>query len=271
MPQEVKYIDIRRVIKESDSVILKKLPDFVISAIIMIVRQNEMNRILNKYSNDIGKDFLPKIIEEFNLNLEIDGLENLPENGRCFFVSNHPFGIIDGLVLTRIITQKYGNVKSIANEAFLKIPQLTPFIAAVNVFGQSSKEYVAALDEIYKADFPISHFPSGEVSRVYDGKIQDNVWQKSFITKAISSKRDIVPFHFHGRNSNLFYTIFLIRKVFGIKADIELILLPHEMFKKRNKTIKVQIGKPIPWHTFDKTHSHAEWARKVQSESYDFN
>lgn len=265
MAQEVKYIDIRKSIKEGDSALLKRLPDIVIRAIILVVRQNEMNRILNKYSNDIGKDFLPKIIEEFNLKLEIGGVENLPDNGRCFFVSNHPFGIIDGLVLTRIITQKYGNVKSIANEAFLKIPQLKPFIAAVNVFGQSSKEYVAALDEIYKADMPISHFPSGEVSRIYNWKIQDNVWQKSFISKAVSSKRDVVPLHFHGRNSNLFYLIFLTRKLLGIKADIELILLPREMFLKKNKTIKVQIGKPIPWQTFDSSLTHAEWARHLQN------
>jgi hypothetical protein len=41
------------------------------------------------------------------------------------------------------------------------------------------------------------------------------------------------------------------------------------MFKKRNKTIKVKIGKPIPCQKFDKTFSHFEWAQKVRKHVYD--
>ena len=55
----------------------------------------------------------------------------------------------------------------------------------------------------------------------------------------------------------------------GIKVNIELILLPGEMFKKRNKTIKVKIGIPIPYQKFDKTFSHFEWAQKVRKHVYD--
>ena len=265
MTDSKQYIDLKKVIKESDSPLLKKLPTFVITILARIIKQDEINYILNKYPDARGKDFLPKIIEELNLNLHIEGEENLPESGRCIFVSNHPFGIIDGLVLTRIITGKYGNVQSIANDAFLNIPQLSPLIVAVNVFGRSSKERVALLNEVYKSDLPISHFPSGEVSRIYNWKIQDNLWQKSFITKAISSQRDIVPFHFQGRNSSLFYFIYIFRKAFRIDLDLELMLLPREMFRKRNKTIKVSIGKPIPWQSFSDARSHSEWARHLQS------
>lgn len=269
MPEKVKYIDIKRVINQNNSVLLKKLPRFVVRFIILIVRQDQMNSILNKYSNDTGKYFLPKIIEEFNLNLEIEGIENLPERGKCFFVANHPFGIIDGLVLTRIITRKYGTVRAIANEVFMIIPQLRPLIAAVNVFDHSSREYITALNEVYNQEVPISHFPSGEVSRRYDGKVQDSDWQKSFITKAISSKRDIVPVFFYGRNSKLFYLVYITRQLFGIKPNIELMLLPHEMFKKRNKTIKVKIGQAISYQMFDKSLTHLEWAQKVRSQVYD--
>lgn len=266
---EKKYIDIAKIIEESDAGVLKKLPKFIIKLIARIIRQNEMNRILTKYEDYTGVDFLPKMIEEFNLKLEIEGKENLPKNGKCFFASNHPYGILDGLILTLTVSEKYGTLKAIGNDAFMFLPQLRPLIATVNVFGRSSKEYIKALEDTYNSDVPITHFPAGVVSRKYDGKVQDSEWQKSFITKAISCKRDIVPFHFLGKNTRLFYLIFVLRQFLGIKLNIELLLLPREMFKKRNKTIKLIIGKPIPYSMFDKSLSHIEWAQKVRSLVYD--
>ncbi|MCZ2417699.1 MAG: 1-acyl-sn-glycerol-3-phosphate acyltransferase, partial [Burkholderiales bacterium] len=209
-----KYIDIEKTIRESDSELLTRIPPYAIKWIQSIVKQDEINHILNKYSDYSGKEFLDKIIKEFNVTIEVEGKENLPENDKCFFVANHPYGILDGLILTYIVSEKYGRLKAIANDAFMLIPQLHPFIAAVNVYGRSSKAYIKALDDTFAMDIPITHFPSGEVSRVYNKKIQDTVWQKSFIKKAISSDRAIVPIYISGRNSALFYTIFLFRRLF---------------------------------------------------------
>ena len=183
-------------------------------------------------------------------------------------MANHPYGILDGLILTYIVSEKYGRLKDIANDAFMLIPQLHPFIAAVNVYGRSSKAYIKALDDTFAMDIPITHFPSGEVSRVYNKKIQDTVWQKSFIKKAISSDRAIVPIYISGRNSALFYTIFLFRRLFHIEVNLELMLLPREIFKKRNKTVKVIIGEQIPHQLFVETKSHQDWAQEVRSRVY---
>jgi len=265
----MKYINIATFIKDSNSRQLKRLPGFVIKWIEKIILQEKMNQILTKYSDYKGLEILTKIIEELNIRIEVEGKENLPENGRCFFLSNHPFGLIDGLVLTKIVGDKYHMLKSIGNEAFMYVPHLKPFIAAVNVFGKNPREYIAVLENIYDSDVPITHFPSGEVSRIYGGKIQDCQWHKSFITKAISYKRDIVPFYIYGRNSRFFYFISAVRRVLGIKTYIELIMLPREMFRKKNKIIKVIIGKIIPYEKFDRTFSHWDWADEVRKCVYD--
>jgi putative hemolysin len=264
----MKYIDVASSIKESDSEFLKKLPDFVIRFFEKIIKQDELNRILEKYKDCEGADFHRSIMKEFNLTFEIEGLENLPENERCFFLSNHPFGIIDGMALTKTVLEKYGTFKAIGNEAFRFVPNLRPYIALVNPYGISSKAHVTQLEQVYKSSVAITHFPAGEVSRRYEGKIQDRPWHKSFIARAISCQRDIVPFYFHGRNSNLFYSINLVRRAFGINLNIELMLLPREMFLKRNKTIKFKIGKPIPWQKFDSTMTHVQWAQKVKEHVY---
>jgi putative hemolysin len=267
----MKNIDLTHIIKNGDSKLLKSFPDFVIKILEKIIRQKKLNQIMNKYSEFEGVDFLPKVIEELNIKIEVEGQENLPENGRCVFVANHPFGMVDALSLIHTIAHKYGNVKAIGNEVFIFIPNLKPIIANVSVFGKNSRKNMNELESVYASDVPITNFPYGLVSRIHNFKIHDLAWKKSFITKAISSQRNVVPIKFYGRNSILFYTVYLIRKALGIKATLELALLPREMFKKKGKTIKMKIGKPIPYQTFDNSLTHNQWAQWLRSEVYNLN
>jgi len=262
------YINIHKLINDSNSKLLKGLPLFVIGLIKLIIRQNEINRILNKYAVYEGIDFLPKIIEELNLKVVIEGIDNLPENGKCFFVANHPFGFVDGLILTNTVASNYGNFKAIGNEVFTLVPHIKPIVAAVNVFGTNPRRYSLELEKVFESDLPITHFPAGLVSRIRMGKIEDNNWHKAFITKAIEHQRNVVPLFFYGRNSRLFYFVYIIRKALGIKTNFELVLLPHELFNKKNKTIKIKIGSPIPYQTFNHTKNHYEWAQFVKEQVY---
>ena len=264
----MKYIDVAASIKSSDSKFMKKFPAFVVRWFEKIIQQDELNRILEKYKDCQGADFHRAIVKGFNLSFEVEGLENLPENGKCFFLSNHPFGIIDGLTLTKTVIEKYGTFKAIGNESFNFVPNLRPYIALVNPYGSSSKTYVTEFEKLYQTDIPITHFPAGKVSRRYKGVVQDCDWQKSFITRAVSCQRDVVPFYFYGKNSNLFYGINRLRMFFGIKINLELILLPREMFLKRNQIIRFKIGKPISWRKFDSSQTHVEWAQSVRAHVY---
>lgn len=266
MNSKADYIDIYKGIMESNSKLLKRLPAFIVDLIKIIIRQDEINRILSEYANYEGVDFLPQIVSELNIKVEIEGLQNLPDNSRCFFVANHPFGFADGLILTNTIAKKYGDFRAIGNEVFTLIPQLRPVLAAVNVFGTNPRNYLLELEKTFSSHLPITHFPAGRVSRVKGCRIEDGPWQKSFITKAILHQRDVVPVFFHGRNSHIFYIIYICRKILGIKANLELVLLPREIFKKRNRTIKVRIGKPIAYNTFSSNKTHSEWAQYVKQQ-----
>lgn len=262
------YINIHKLIKASDSKLLKRLPNFIIYLIKLIIKQNEFNRIFSAYADYEGIEFLSKIKDELNIKIEIHGMENLPENGKCFFVANHPYGIVDGLVLTKTVGDKYGDFRAIGNEVFNLIPHLKSKIAAVNVFGKNPKQYILDLEKVFASDLPITHFPAGSVSRIKHRKVEDGDWQKSFVAKAIKHQRNVVPIYFYGRNSRLFYIIYIGRKALGISKNLELVLLPHEFFNKRNKTIKVKIGKPIPYNTFDMSKSHYDWAQFVKKQVY---
>ncbi len=264
----MKYIDLDKIILDSDSRFLKRMPGRIVSLLKYIIRQEKINSILNRYESYQGLEFLQKLPEEFSIRVEYEGLENLPEQKRCFFVANHPFGFLDGIILTKTVGEKYGEFKAIGNEVFMLAPHLRPVIAAVNVFGSNPRRYLLELEKVFASDLPVTHFPAGVVSRLKKGKVEDPEWQKSFISRSVKFRRDVVPIYFYGRNSSLFYGIYLIRNLLGIKLNLELALLPNEIFNKKNKVIRVKIGQPISWEIFDSSKSHYEWAQYVKAEVY---
>ena len=96
----------------------------------------------------------------------------------------------------------------------------------------------------------------------------DLEWHKSFITKAIQHKRDIIPAYFSGRNSNFFYNLSNFRKFLGVKANIEMLYLADEMFKQKDKEIRLVFGERIPWQVLDGSKTAPEWAEWVRAKTY---
>jgi putative hemolysin len=111
-------------------------------------------------------------------------------------------------------------------------------------------------------------FPAGLCSRRQNGIIKDLEWRKTFVAKSVQFKRDVVPVHFNGRNSNFFYNLATVCKMLGIKFNIAMLYLADEMFRNRHKTFTVTFGKPIPWQTFDKSKTPAQWAQYVKDIVY---
>ena len=111
-------------------------------------------------------------------------------------------------------------------------------------------------------------FPAGLCSRKINGVIRDLPWKKTFISKSVETHRDVVPIHFSGQNSNFFYNLANVCKALGIKFNIAMLFLVDEMYKNVHKSFDVHIGKPIPWETFDKSRTPAQWAQYVQDIVY---
>ena len=78
-----------------------------------------------------------------------------------------------------------------------------------------------------------------------------------------------MPAFFSGRNSEFFYNLARLRSLLGIRANIEMLYLPDEMFRQRGKKITLVFGRPIPWSTFDSSKTALQWADWVKSKSYE--
>lgn len=268
--KETFKIDVESILKAKAPKHYNKIPAFVVNYLKRIIHQDDINGILERNSEVEGVDFMRALVDkEFKLTLRIYGEEHIPDNGRFVFASNHPLGGLDGICLSAYIGEKYdGNIQYLVNDVLTYLKPLRPIFVPVNKYGAQAKTSAKAINEAYESDNQIITFPAGLCSRKQNGKIKDLEWMKNFVVKSIEYKRDIIPVHFEGKNSNFFYNFSNIRKSIGIKFNIELIYLPDEMYKNKNRTFTITFGKPIPWQTLDKSRTPSEWAQHIKDVVY---
>ena len=262
-------IDIDRIIKEKAGNKAKYIPGFIRAYLKRIVHQDELNVFLEESKNKKGVDFLEACMNFLDIKIEIHGKENLPKDGCFTFVSNHPLGGADGVALGYVLGKHYdGNIRYLVNDLLMNLQGLAPLCIPINKTGKQSKDFPKMVEAGFHSNNNIIMFPAGICSRRKGGIISDIAWKKTFITKSIETKRDIVPLHFEGQNSDWFYKMANACDHFGLKFNIAMIYLADEMLKNRHKTFKLTVGKPISWQTFDKSKTPPEWAQYVKEIVY---
>ena len=264
-------LDIKKAFYNKSPKIARWIPGFIFKYLKKIAHEDLLNELIRDYGHLEGLEFSTALSKRFNVKIEVKGEENLPEDGRYIFVSNHPLGGFDGHIIMYLIGQRYSSYKFLVNDILMQLKNMHSVFIPINKHGRQGIELAQQLDEAYHSDTQILTFPAGLVSRRIKGQIIDLEWKKSFITKARQYKRDIIPIHMGGRNTNFFYNLANLRKKLGIKANIEMLYLIDETIKHQNKTISVKFGKPISWETFDSSKRPKEWAKWVKEKVYELN
>lgn len=260
------YIDVEEVFKSKAPKTAKWIPSFVFKYLKKILHQDEINSMISRGEGLYGLPFVDIVLKEFNTKVETEGSENIKGN-RLLFASNHPMGGLDGIALIDTVGRFYPDVVTPVNDILLFVPNLRPLFIPVNKHG-SNAENIKLFNDTFAGDKTICYYPFGLCSRKKNGKIIDLEWKKTFISKARTYQRDIIPTHISGRNSDFFYNLSNIRKTLHVKANIEMLFLVNEFYKQKNKTLKITFGKPIPWQTFDKRYNDTVWADKLRKFSY---
>ncbi|WP_298451380.1 glycerol acyltransferase [uncultured Prevotella sp.] len=267
-----KTIDIGDILKSRMGSKAKFVPSPLVKWLKHIVHQDEVNKYLWDSRHLTGVEWLEDCMSYLDMTLDIVGKENLPDkdDGKLYtFVSNHPLGGEDGVALGAVIGRHYdGRFRYLVNDLLMNLPGLAPLCIPINKTGSQSRNFPAMVEAGFRSDNHMLMFPAGLCSRRINGEIRDLPWKKTFITKSVETHRDVVPIHFGGRNSDFFYTLANVCKALGIKFNIAMLFLVDEMYKNVHKSFRIAIGKPIPWQTFDKSRTPAQWAQYVQDEVY---
>ena len=264
---KLEYIDLDKVIKEKSPAMNKLLPGFIKSYLKRRIHQDELNVYIKNYGHLVGIDFIDASLKKMEIKFEIDGLENIPQKERCIIASNHPLGGLDGVALMLVISKVRSDIVFPVNDILMNVKNLAPLFIPINKHG-SNAENIKIINDTFASDKIVCYFPFGLVSRKKKGIIKDLSWKKTFITKAKRFKRDIIPTHISGRNTDWFYNLSNFRKKVGIKANLEMLYLADEMLKQKGQTLKFTFGKPIPYSTFDKRYKNDEWAELMREYSY---
>ena len=262
------FINVEKILKTKAPSLYKKMPRFLVRYFTKVLHQDEVNSDLQKISDLVGVPKFHKHLAINNIEIDYHGKENVPSDGRFIFVSNHPFGGPDGIMIVSAVGKMFPKTKLMVNDLLMYLPDIEDVFIPINRFGRNKHEYVDTLEKSMNSDYQIIIFPAGLVSRKIKGKIVDLEWKKSFVSYAKRYQRDIIPVFISGQNSNFFYNLANWRKRLGIKVNIEQLYLVDELYKHKNESVSMYFGKPIKYTDLTKDKTDAEWAQEIKQIVY---
>ncbi|MDZ4758669.1 MAG: 1-acyl-sn-glycerol-3-phosphate acyltransferase [Bacteroidota bacterium] len=265
---EKKFIDIEKLFRSKNPTLLKWLPRFILRYVKRLLHEDQINDFMRRHKNSDAYEFSAGVPIEMGVTIESTGLENIPPTGRVVIIANHPLGGLDGMSLVPEIAKVRKDISFIVNDLLLNLTNLKEIFVGVNKHGRSATAQMQELDKIFGSEKAVFLFPAGLVSRKIDGKIQDLEWKKTFVTRARKYQSPIVPVYIYGQNRPFFYNLSLWRKRLGIKANIEMILLPDQMYKQKGQKIKFVVGKPITPEELAKHPNDKEAAKWIREQLY---
>ena len=189
------------------------------------------------------------IMEGYGVTIDImqGELGDIPVDQPFIVVANHPYGILDGLVMGSVLAQSGANFKIIANDIFNKAQEISDKILPIS-FKNTREAISLNLRTRKNALTHLSHggaigiFPGGTVSTSSNlfSQPADPAW-RSFTAKMIfKSNALVVPIFFDGNTSRIF------QLASHLHPNIRAGLLLREFKLRLDKPVRIVIGKPIP-------------------------
>ncbi len=196
-------------------------------------------------------------------------LAEIPAQGGCLLIANHPHGGLDGLLLMNILLQRRTDVRFMANHFLAKFDELGPLFLKVNPFGGSAatrfnssaaREALAWL----RSGGLLVVFPGGEVSSFdwRERKILDPDWDMGVARLAAQTQVPVVPCHLGGRNSLTFQAAGLVH------SRLRTALLAREMLNARDRQVAVRFGMPIPYEVLATLQNRQQVTRYLRTKTY---
>jgi len=202
------------------------------------------------YEQDLanGRDFWQVMVERYGLTLDVvaGSLDNIPREGPLILTANHPYGILDGLIMGHILSETRGDFRILANSVFRKAGDLSKILLPISFDGTRDAQRMnietrrASLDYLAQGG-AIGIFPGGAVSTAAKpfSRPMDPGWRKFAARMAAKSNATVVPMFFDGHTSRLFQI------ASHMHSTLRMGLLIKEFGKRVDTPVRVVIGKPM--------------------------
>src|SRR5690554_3717569 len=147
MSEQKKVIDVKQVIHDKNPKILKFLPGIVVRYLQRILHEKDVNNFINDHKDDSPIDFCLSVMKKFNIDLEYEGLENVPSEGGAILTMNHPLGGMDAMALVAVLHDKRPDLKFIVNDVLMHLENLQPIFVGVNKHAKNAAASLRIVDE----------------------------------------------------------------------------------------------------------------------------
>src|SRR5215471_1840656 len=191
---------------------------------------------------------------ELKLNYNDEALARLPKTGPLVVVANHPFGVLDGLIISYLISQARDDFLVLTNSVLYQADEIRSYLLPIDfaetkeALGTNLKSRATAKTHLMRGGVLVV-FPAGGAStapKLWSKRAIDAEW-KNFAAKLINAaKAPVVPVYFAGQNSRLFQI------ASHISMTLRLSLFFKEVYDKIGSEIHVRIGDVIAYRTLEK-------------------
>lgn len=175
-----------------------------------------------------------------------------PKSGPLIIIANHPFGIVDPVMLSRWAAQFRPDLKVMTNSMMLAMKELEDHIIAVNPFGGegAAKQNLGPMKEairLLRGGGTLIIFPAGEVASYKPGRgVEEPAWTNHLGSLVRRTQATVLPVYFPGSNSAIFHTAGLVH------PRLRTSLLLREFNKREGTEIPMRVGHAIPFSRLKK-------------------
>ena len=191
-------------------------------------------------------NFWAKVLEYFSITYSVNYIEDIPNKGSVIIVSNHPFGLLDGLIISSIVSNIRTDYKILINEEITQIDLIKKYLLPIK-FSEITEDIKGNIKSKKNAIKFVNDggllilFPSGEVatSKFIFDQPKERDWKPLVGSIVKKTECKIIPVNFRGKNSFLFQTV-------GFLSDkLRRVLFVRELLNKSNNNFSLTIGKNI--------------------------
>jgi putative hemolysin len=224
----------------------------------------------NRSNMGDGEDWWSASLRTLRVTLRYDAqaLARMPREGALVIVSNHPFGVLDGIALASLVQKVRRDYLVLTNAVLLRAPEIRDHVLPVD-FGATPEALKTNVESRVKARAHLASggaliiFPAGEVSTSPDpfgrAPAVDLRWPP-FVAQLVEKARAcVLPVYFQGRNSRLFQVASHIHPM------LRLALFFHELRRHVGKDVRVEIGDALAFDDLPKFESRQLLADYLQS------
>lgn len=248
----------------------------IIRSIEKLTGQIRIWRLYNEYKNEKRSDnenFWDAACRKLDLDLEYNSekLNQMPTSGPLVVVANHPYGVLDGLILCRLMAMVRPDFKVLTNSVLTRSPEVKDNLLPVDFSGTKEALEInlasrKAARETLQNGGAVAVFPAGGVSNITklgEKDAQDAPWQPFVGQLVKQNKSTVLPLYFHGQNSRIFQLASLTSQT------LRLSLFFRELACRIGTTVRIEIGDPISYAELEKFETPAELVVHLRHKTYE--